>query len=410
MSFLRKKHKLIILLVVASLGYFVDIYDLVLFGMLRVSSLQGLGLSGAELTKSGVHLLNMQMLGMLLGGILWGVLGDKKGRLTVLFGSICMYSLANLANAFVTTVPMYGLLRFVAGIGLAGELGAGVTLVTEVMSKRYRGYGVTMVATIGVLGAVSAAMTANMFPWRINYMIGGALGLALLVLRIGSHESGMFESVKKNKLIKRGDFLAIFRYKDLFYRYVLCVLVGVPIWYMIGIVVMFSPELALAMGVVGEVSVVTAILCCYIGLMFGDFASGLLSQWFRSRRSVMLGFIGMSFLSVMVTLSLAGISVDSYYGLCFWMGVFGGYWALFITVSAEQFGTNFRATVATTVPNFVRGSVVAMTMVLAFLQSYMGYIEALVLLGISVFVLAAASVYKLSETFHRDLDFVEELP
>ncbi|MSR89255.1 MAG: MFS transporter [Candidatus Margulisbacteria bacterium] len=411
MSFFKTlKNSFNILVVVAALGYFVDIYDLVLFGMLRVKSLVGLGLSGPALLESGVHLLNMQMLGMLLGGILWGVLGDKKGRVSVLFGSICLYSLANIANGFVTTVPWYAVCRFLAGIGLAGELGAGVTLVAETLSKKHRGYGVMIVATVGVLGAVGAAFMANRVSWQMNYFVGGALGLALLVMRVGAYESGLFDKMRKNASVKRGNFLLLFRYKDLFYRYILCILVGVPLWYMVGIIVMFAPEFAAVLHVNGEVSAVNAILYCYLGLAVGDFLSGSLSQWFQNRRKVMLGFMVMMFASICVLLKSFGVSAEQFYWICFVMGIFAGYWALFITVAAEQFGTNFRATVATTVPNFVRGSVVLLTFVMTFFKSYMSLLQATFWLGVVVFILSSVSVLMLSETFHRDLDFVEELP
>src|SRR5689334_4478749 len=182
---------------VAALGYMVDMYDLFLFSIVRVPSLRSLNLSGDSIMKDGVMLLNFQMAGMLVGGIVWGIMGDKKGRLSVLFGSILIYSLANIGNGMVTSVGAYATLRFIAGFGLAGELGAGMTLVTEILPARLRGYGATLVATMGVMGALLAYLVSFFFDWRIAFFIGGGLGLLLMILRIKVFESGIFMKLKQ---------------------------------------------------------------------------------------------------------------------------------------------------------------------------------------------------------------------
>lgn len=232
---------------VAALGYFVDIYDLILFSIVRVSSLTDIGVPADQLLTKGVLLLNMQMAGMLIGGIAWGVLGDKRGRLSVLFGSILMYSVANILNAFVHDVPTYAVLRLLAGIGLAGELGAGITLVSEIMPRETRGYATALVAAVGICGAVVAALVGDFFEWRTAYIVGGVMGIALLLLRIGVHESGMFQQVKAEPHA-RGRFLQLFATRERATRYLSIIIIGVPIWYVVGILITFSPEFGRAMG------------------------------------------------------------------------------------------------------------------------------------------------------------------
>lgn len=392
--------------VIAALGYFVDIYDLLLFSIVRVPSLQALGLSGDELLKEGIYLINIQMAGLLVGGILWGILGDKRGRLSVLFGSILLYSLANIANGFVTTVPQYAFLRFVAGIGLAGELGAGITLVAEILPKNIRGYGTTLVASVGLFGAVLAYFVAEFTNWQVAYLIGGALGLSLLALRYSVSESGMFNNVKE-KNIGRGNFLQLFTNSKLLKKYLQCILIGLPIWYVIGILVTFSPEFAVNFQVKGVIAAGKAVMFCYIGLSCGDLASGMLSQYLKSRREVVLLFLSMTTLAIVLYLSLSGMSTSMFYFNCFLLGVSIGYWALFVTIAAEQFGTNLRATVATTVPNFIRGAVVPLTFSFEFLRGQTGMIPSAWIVGLVTVVIALFALWRMQESFGKDLNYVE---
>jgi len=394
--------------IVAALGYFVDIYDLVLFSIVRVSSLKSLGLSGQDLIDQGVFLLNMQMAGMLIGGILWGVMGDRKGRLTIMFASIFLYSLANFANGLVTTLPAYAALRFVAGIGLAGELGAGITLVSEVLHRSIRGYGTMLVASVGVSGAILANVVATTFEWRYAFAIGGGLGLLLLITRISVAESGMFKAMADKSLASRGNFLALFTDRQRFYRYLNSILIGVPIWFVVGILITFSPEFARALGVTGAITAGNAVMYCYLGLVFGDLSSGLLSQLWQSRKKVVLlyllvtiGAIGLYFLQ--------GSSTPAFfYAVCLLLGFAGGYWAIFVTVAAEQFGTNLRATVATTVPNFVRGMVVPITLLFQLLKKHLGLEAGALVVGTICIVAALFALKALEETFDKDLDYFEE--
>ncbi|MBV5320260.1 MAG: MFS transporter [Sulfuricurvum sp.] len=392
--------------IVIAMGYFVDIYDLILFGVVRVSSLTELGLDKDGVTLWGSYILNAQMAGMLIGGILWGILGDKKGRLSVLFASIILYSVANLLNAFVTNVEQYALLRFIAGIGLAGELGAGVTLVAEILPKELRGYGVMSIAAFGVLGVVAANIVAEHFAWRNAYIFGGVLGFLLLVLRFRVRESAMFEHHALGD-VKRGQFFALFTHKKLFNKYIKAIVIGMPLWYVVGILVMFSPEFAKALAIDGEVTAGTALMYTYIGLSIGDLASGYLSQRLKSRKSAYTIFMGLSLVSVLYYFTLSGASAQSFYIAVFLLGVFCGYWALFITMAAEQFGTNIRATVATTVPNFVRGSVVPITSSFMLLKESMGVLGSATVVGSVVFTIALVALYFTRETFHEDLDYIE---
>ena len=396
--------------IVAALGYFVDIYDLVLFSIVRIPSLQDLGVTAqSQLLEQGVMLLNMQMAGMLIGGVAWGVLGDKRGRLSVLFGSIFLYSVANLMNGFVTSIPMYAFLRLVAGIGLAGELGAGITLVSEVLPKEKRGYGTMVVATIGISGAILAGIVGEYFGWRTAYFIGGGLGLLLLFLRVGVYESGMFDNVKKTADVTRGNFLSLFTSMKRFWKYLKCILIGVPIWYVVGILITFSPEFGVALGMQEAVSAAKAVSFCYLGLVFGDFASGYLSQKFKSRRYIVVAFLILTAVFIGAYLLGSAFTLDTFYTLCVALGFASGYWAVFVTIAAEQFGTNIRATVTTTVPNFVRGAVVPLTISFTYLKDGIGLVPGAIVLGVICLALAIVSILSLEETYAKDLDYTEPI-
>jgi MFS family permease len=392
--------------IISALGYFVDIYDLVLFSIVRVQSLKDLGVTDAELLPVGVRLLNMQMIGMLLGGLVWGVLGDKRGRVSVLFGSIALYSLANIANAFVSSTDVYGWLRLIAGIGLAGELGAAITLVSESLPKETRGYGTSLVAGIGVSGAMLAAVMGQSVGWRAAYVVGGVMGLALLALRVRMLESGMYRELQ-TQTVRRGDFALLFQSPARLLRYVACIVLGLPIWYVIGLLVTFSPEICAELGVTGPVSAGTGILWCYFGLVFGDIGSGFLSQLLQSRKKVVFAFITATLALVLVFVSARGVSPTTVYLLCFALGCAVGYWALFVTIAAEQFGTNLRATVTTTTPNFVRGSVVLVTIMFQTMKADLGLARSALYVGLGCIAAAYAALWRLQESFGRDLDFVE---
>lgn len=398
--------------IVAALGYFVDIYDLLLFGIVRVSSLKAIGVAESDLLEKGVLLINSQMLGMLLGGVLWGILGDKKGRLSVLFGSILLYSIANILNAFVSSVELYALLRFVAGVGLAGELGAAITLVAETLPKDKRGYGTTLIASIGILGAVAAALVGDIFDWKVSYIIGGVMGLALLALRVTMMESGLFHATLAKSHVVKGDFFMLFKSKARFYRYLRCILIGIPIWYVVGILITFSPELAKQLQVTEPISAGKAIMYCYIGLALGDLLSGLLSQYLKSRTKSVWYFSSFTLLMSISYFFSYQINSFMFYTICFGLGFGSGYWAVFVTTAAEQFGTNLRATVTTSVPNFVRGSVVLLTSAFQFFKSLFadhaqGLLHSAMIVGLFTFVLAFLSLYKMQESFDQNLDFLE---
>ncbi|WP_156180708.1 MFS transporter [Rufibacter radiotolerans] len=393
--------------IVAALGYFVDIYDLVLFSIVRINSLKELGITQpAALLEQGVRLINMQMIGMLVGGIFWGILGDKRGRISVLFGSIFLYSAANIANGFVTDLEAYAWLRFVAGLGLAGELGAGITLVSEVLPKEKRGYGTTIVASVGISGAILAGVIGEYFHWRTAYFVGGGLGLMLLVLRIGVYESGMFARTQQ-QAVARGNFLSLFTNTTRFLKYLKCILIGIPIWFVIGVLITFSPEISQALNIPAPISAAKGIAFSYLGLTLGDLASGLLSQKLKSRKKVVTIFLLLLACIIALFLLAQGASETYFYALCVALGFGGGYWAVFVTIAAEQFGTNIRATVTTTVPNFVRGAVVILTLSFKGLQDNLGILETAALLGAVSILIALLSISTLPESFSKDLDYHE---
>jgi putative MFS transporter len=395
-------------ILVAALGYFVDIYDLILFSIVRVASLRAIGVAEDDLLDTGVLLLNMQMGGMLIGGVFWGVLGDKRGRLSVLFGSIFLYSVANVLNGFVQTVEGYAVLRLIAGIGLAGELGAGVTLVSELMDRESRGYGTTIIATIGICGAVAAALVGDLFDWRTAYFVGGGLGIALLLLRIGVYESGMFDRLKAQTHVRRGNFLSLFATRERARRYVCVILIGVPIWYVVGVLITFSPEFGRALGMAELPSAGRAVLFAYVGLALGDVVSGTASQLLRSRKKVVLAFLTMTVAGVALYFTVAPASLLAFYAVCAALGFATGYWAVFVTIASEQFGTNVRATATTSVPNFVRGAVVLLTSAFQAATPALGVVGSGVAVGAVAIAVAFASLAALDETFAKDLDFLEE--
>lgn len=396
-----------ITVIVAALGYFVDMYDLILFGIVRVASLTALGYTGSALVDYGVLLLNTQMGGMLLGGILWGVLGDKKGRLYVLFGSILMYSLANIGNAFVTDITTYAIARFIAGIGLAGELGAAITLVSEILPQKQRGYGTAIVASVGLLGAVTAAFVGDFLNWKIAYLVGGGLGLALLILRFKMLESGMYNQIHQ-KDIRKGDFISLFTNWERFSKYMKCVLIGFPMWFVVGVLITFSPEFATRLGVLKPIIAGKAIMFTYIGIVIGDVVSGVGSQLIKSRKKTILAFKLFAIFLIGIYLYSNGLSSTEFYTLCGFIGFAMGYWAVFVTIGAEQFGTNLRATVATTVPNFVRGATIPITLAFKYLINHTSYVNAATIVGSITFIVAFIALYRLDESYHKDLDYLEK--
>jgi predicted MFS family arabinose efflux permease len=391
---------------VAALGYFVDMFDLLLFPIVRQPSLTALGVPAHLQIEIGAQLLNWQMAGMLLGGIFWGILGDKKGRLSTLFGSIALYSVANLANAFVQSVPAYAFWRFLAGLGLAGELGAAVTMVSEILPKDLRGYGTSIVAAGGIFGAVTAKLVGDLFPWRVTYAIGGGLGIALLFLRVGIRESFMFARTHEST-VARGDFLSLFTDWGRLGRYLRCILIGLPTWYVVGILITFSPEFAPVLQVKGPVSAGTAVAFCYTGITLGSVLSGFLSQAWHTRKKVVFWFVAGALGGVAVYLTARNLSPGLFYLLAGFLGLATGYWAVFVTVAAEQFGTNLRATVATTVPNFVRGAVPLITGSFLFFRPSLGLVGSAWIVGAACFALAFGALWGLPETHGRDLDFME---
>lgn len=419
-----------LLVLVASLGYFVDIYDLVLFNVVKKESLLDIfgQLSMEELIAYEMNLFSYQMVGMLIGGILWGIYGDKKGRVSVMFGSIMMYSVANIINAFAYDLTTYSILRFIAGVGLAGELGAGITLVVESMDKKNRGWGTMTIVTVGVCGAVVASLVGTeghviaelIYPltgvqfanWQIAYLLGGIMGLGLLVMRAGALESGMFKEIQAKDSVSKGNVALFFNDKKRFFKYLNSILLGLPIWLVIGILVGQSDKIAMALGVEGEVKVSDSIMFAYIGLCVGDFASGMFSQVFKTRKKVILTFQIALFITCTVYLFNKNVSVTYFKVMCTILGFAAGYWALFVTNAAEQFGTNIRSLSSNTIPNFVRGAVWPLSEIFKAMlpkeDPISGILFASISITGSVFIVAFIATYFTEDTFGKDLDYVEE--
>jgi len=412
----KTNKNIVFLVIVASLGYFVDIYDLLVFSIVRKASLLGIGVKPADVLGKGLMIINWQMFGLLLGGVLWGVIGDKLGRIKVLFGSILLYSIANFANGFVHDVNTYVIVRFIAGVGLAGELGAGITLVTETMSKEKRGYGTMIVAVVGLFGAAAANMVAKYgipvhfstdhSTWRDAYFVGGCLGVILLLLRLGTFESGMFKSIEQ-KNVSKGNFFTLFTSWNRFKKYIYCILIGAPLWYVVGVLVTLSPEFGKALGAKNVLSAGDGIYYTYIGIAVGGIFAGLLSQITKSRKLTMFIFLVASAISVVVYLNSKGIDNDQFIWICLFMGTCVGYWTTFITIAAEQFGTNIRATVTTTVPNFVRGSLIPINLIFVALAKNYGMINSGYIMMAALTIISLFALSQLKESFGKDLNYLE---
>ncbi len=409
--------------IIAGLGYFVDIYDLQLFNIIGKESImspKGLNINDPKLATDlfDNNLFYWQMAGMLIGGLIWGILGDLKGRKSILFGSILLYSIANIANAFVDTIPQYQFIRLIAGIGLAGELGAAITLVSEIMTKENRGYGTMIIVTLGALGAVFAAFVKKfsgqfnllgLENWQIAYIIGGLMGLLLLLLRFGTFESGLFEKSQLNNSSK-GNFFILFKDRQTILKYIYCILVGLPVWFVIGTLVKLSGRFSDQIGIIdGKIDPAYCIMFCYIGLSAGDLFCGWLSQIFKTRKKVVLGYLIANIFVVLAFLYIKNLSLSQFYFLIFLLGCCTGYWALFVTIASEQFGTNIRATATTTVPNFVRGAVIPIGMSFFYFLDNQFYTlnTSAIIVGGSCFGLAIYSIFQLEETFGKELDYEE---
>ncbi len=404
---IASKKNVFFIVLVAALGYFVDIYDLVIFSIVRVQSFKDINIPEAAMRTGGEYVLNMQMGGLLLGGIIWGIIGDKYGRVKVLFGSILLYSFANIANAFVHDIDTYAVIRFIAGLGLAGELGAGITLVSESMHKDKRGYGTMMVAGIGVLGAIAAFFVATHFDWRHAYIVGGVIGLLLLALRAGTFESGLYKSVA-NKNAGKGKISLLFKNRERLLRYIYCLLIGLPIWFVVGIFVTQAPEFGKALGAPETLSAGKGILFTYIGISLGDILAGLLAQIIRSRKITVFLFQILIMISSAWYLGSTGLTETRFHWLAFFMGLGVGYWATFVTISSEQFGTNVRATVTTTAPNFVRGALIPSTFLFEYFVHRFNIITAGYIMIFGLSLIAIFALTQLKESFNKDLNYYEE--
>lgn len=397
--------------IVAALGYFVDIYDLLLFTIVREPSIRALNVADADVLTASTQIINRQMIGLLIGGIVWGIMGDRKGRLSVLFGSILLYSVANFLTGYVQTVEQYSWARFVAGLGLAGELGAGITLVSELLPKNKRGIGTSLVAGFGLFGAVFAYFTFQFSEdWRLCYKIGGGLGIVLLLLRISVAESGMFKHVKEQK-VSRGNLLMFFNNGYRFKKYILAILIGLPTWFVIGVLVNLSNRFA--KDFYGETSLDSgrAIMFAYAAIAVGDILIGFVSQYFKSRKKALYLFYGLTILSGILFFSSFNSSDTRMYLICTMLGFSTGFWAIFVTMGAEQFGTNLRATAATTIPNMVRGALPLINMLFKdFFQGSLGWniSKSGIVTGILVMAVTLVAAYFTEDTFSKDLNYVEE--
>lgn len=398
--------------VVGALGFFVDVYDLLLFNIVRRSSFNDLGVSGEAMKTLGERIISWQMLGLTVGGIAWGMLGDKKGRKSVLFGSILLYSLATIANGFVTSVEQYTWLRFIAGLGLAGELGASITLTCELLPKEKRGIASAFIATCGIFGTTAAYYVHLLSDenWRLCYFIGGGMGIALLFLRVGVLDSRMY-NLTKDKHVPMGNFFMLLNNRERFLRYLRCILIGVPVWYVIGVLITFSDEFAKSFGIEGF-DQPKALMLQYLALAAGDMIAGFVSNWIKSRKKTLYIYyaIIVVFMCAFFFLKGGGSAINMYL-ICMGLGFGSGLSVLYITMSAEQFGTNLRATAAISIPNLVRGFLPVILLVFQVLRHETvlnDYVTAAWVTGTLFIAIGIVSVVYSKESFGKDLNYLEE--
>ena len=397
--------------IVGALGFFVDIYDLLLFNIVRKSSFRDLGVPDDAMKDIGESIISWQMFGLTIGGILWGMMGDKKGRKSVLFGSILLYSLATIANGFVQTVDQYTWLRFIAGLGLAGELGASITLTSELLPKEKRGIAAALIATSGVMGTITAYFVHDLSGenWRLCYFIGGGMGIALLFLRVGVLDSKLYD-VTKNAQVKMGSFLMMLNNRERFFRYMRCIFIGLPVWFVIGVMISFSDEFAKRFGI-EDFDQPKALMLQYVALAFGDMGAGFLSNYLRSRKKTLLIYYGILSLFMFLFFALkGGGNAFNMYAICMGLGFGSGISVVYITMSAEQFGTNLRATAAISIPNLVRGFLPLILVIFQYLRSDQllnNYVTAAWVTGLFIVGLGLWSVIQTKETFEKDLDYLE---
>lgn len=394
-------------IIASALGFFVDLYDIMILSVVRKPSLLAMGVAEADLLSKGVWLINIQMVGMLIGGFIWGIIGDKMGRLSVLFGSIILYSTATFANAYAPSFEIYLLLRFLAGVGLAGELGAAITLVTEQMPQKYRGIGPAIIGGCGMLGAIFGAYIGGKYSWQFTYQLGGGLGFVLLILRLGVLESGLFNEMK-GKTSNRGNLRMLFKNKDYIKKYISICVLGFPIWYVNGVVMTFTPEIAKAWGMVEIPSVSTVVIYYFIGLTFGDLTGGFVSQYFQSRKKAIRLYLSLYALAAIVFFVVGNQSALIYKSLILFLGFCVGYSIVLLTLAAEQYGTNIRATVTTSSLNILRATVIPQTLLFEFLNPYIGTVNSAMVVGVVAILLAFWGLSNLEETFHKDLNYTEE--
>ena len=393
-------------IIASALGFFVDLYDIIILSIVRSKSLLELGIPETELLSKGVFLINVQMVGMLIGGFVWGIIGDKMGRLSVLFGSIILYSSATFANAYAPNFEIYLLLRFLAGVGLAGELGAAITLVTEQMPQKYRGIGPAIIGGSGMLGAIVGAYIGGKYTWQFTYQLGGGLGFALLILRLGVLESGLFNAMK-DKTSNKGNLRLLFKNKAYIIKYISICVLGFPVWYVNGVVMTFTPEIAKAWGMTEIPSVSTVFTYYFIGLTFGDLTGGFVSQYLKSRKKAIRLYLSMYAVAAVVFFMVGNQSLTLYYGLLLFLGFCVGYSIVLLTLAAEQYGTNIRATVTTSSLNILRATVIPQTLLFGFLSPYIGIVNSAMVVGVVAILLAFWGLSNLEETFHKDLNYTE---
>lgn len=412
----HKEQSIALLILVASLGYFVDAYDLIIASVVRSSAIVELGLAQVgtpEHTKYAQLFEYVQSAGILLGGIIFGVYSDKKGRKKALYYSIAIYSIANILNGLLSaSVPFVGtvycILRFICGFALAAELSIGIVMISETMKAKHRGYGTMIVVSFGILGAVLAAVLFEFIGihWQTLYLIGGIAGVLLLIFRFSVKETNPFLDLE-NQESERGSWVMIFKNRRLLKILFNAILLGFPIYFFISIPIKFATDYGKELGLTIKGTI--PIIVFYIAMSVSDIIANYLCQLFENRKKVLYFYLGLCTISVFLLHFYPPTTPEQYFYLFSpLMGFASGYWALLITFTNEQIGTNIRSTYTTAVPNVVRSLFIPIQLLLTVLQPTFGTSTSVFYIGVLAVILALLGLYSLKETWGKNLKFIDE--
>jgi MFS transporter, putative metabolite:H+ symporter len=381
-------------------GYFIDIFDLVLFSTLRISSFEELKIT--DPTYWTVVFFNLQMTGILVGGIFWGKMADIKGRSWSFMGTILVFSIANIINGLTSSLTVYGICRFIAGFGLAGEMGSGIALICEKVPDEKRSLYLGFVSSLGCIGAVLSGWLGDIVYWRYLFIGSGFAGILLTLLRKNLLEPDLFRKTATLN-IPRGQWKTLFQSPPDLIRFILLIFLGIPMWYIIGILWSFSTEMTSTIGL----NIFTsgqAILWGYVGVWMGDMLMPFVSQFLKSRIFTIQICLIMMLLGVIYLFQFQPHSLLSFQLTHIFLGFTIGYWAVYATLCGESFGTNIRALTSTSLPSLIRFSSIPMMIIYQYGRDE-NELNIALGMGLTVLCISMITTYFIKDTFQKDIDF-----